>query len=159
MMTKFRFHRGGFSESMATVRLANTLIDLQKITGITDLTVKPYSGIDQRNGWDTHIVTCSEGVIGFTDGMPSPTPTRRGMTVTQYFRRRFYELLEEYKQCRDFTTPDNKARFVRVSLALYECKPFVTQRQWREVNRAFKANPAEKELRKDPFYRAGGGPA
>lgn len=82
-MTQFRFHRGGYAESMATVVPAKTMDDLLAIykgslseePGSLDLTVVPYSGIDKRNNWDTHVVQVRDclngGVVGFTDGMPS----------------------------------------------------------------------------------------
>ena len=82
-MTKFRWHRGGYAESMATVVPASTLDDLKKIyegselkePGDATLTVEPYNGTDRRNNWNTHIVKVNGSPIGFTDGMPSePEP-------------------------------------------------------------------------------------
>lgn len=78
---KFRQHRGGFDESMATyVDLADraALLDhMRKLLApyptappVTEETVeiKPYYGIDKRNGWDTHIVILKDyGPFGFTD--------------------------------------------------------------------------------------------
>jgi len=78
-MTKFRQHRGGYAESMATVVNARTFADLDRIVNgflagpstKGRITVKPYSsGVDSRNGWDTHVVMLDGGVVGFTDGMP-----------------------------------------------------------------------------------------
>lgn len=35
----------------------------------SDFKVVPYSGVDSRNGWNTHIVhLAGYGVLGFTDG-------------------------------------------------------------------------------------------
>ena len=79
-MTKFRQHRGGYAESMATVVDAGTLADVEQIVnGFLSgpstkgrVEVKPYSsGVDSRNGWDTHVVLLDGSVVGFTDGMPS----------------------------------------------------------------------------------------
>lgn len=78
---KFREHRGGLAESMATVvelkDKAALIEHCKKVMeaymlpaqAIADLTVEPYGGIDTRIGWDTHIVTIGcYGVLGFTDG-------------------------------------------------------------------------------------------
>lgn len=74
---KFREHRGGFEESMLTAVEVDGLDSLAKhlspILGrpITqaDLSVEQYSGLDERNGWDTHIVLLKGfGPCGFTDG-------------------------------------------------------------------------------------------
>lgn len=75
-MTKFRQHRGGFDDSMATVVDARTLADVERI--LSELypgastkgrvKIKPYAGIDLRNGWDTHVVLLDHSVVGFTDG-------------------------------------------------------------------------------------------
>jgi hypothetical protein len=77
-MFKYRDHRGGLAESMATAQefdskesLLNYLdanygeysnnIDISKIT------IKPYK-FDPRIGWDSHIVHLEGyGVFGFTD--------------------------------------------------------------------------------------------
>jgi hypothetical protein len=81
---KFRFHRGGLDESMATaVDIEPTKVAITKhcnaqYTGSAStrpmvyhaqyIEVKPY-GFDSRINWDTYIVTMSGyGVIGFTDG-------------------------------------------------------------------------------------------
>lgn len=65
-----------------------------------------------------------------------------GMTIKQYHRQRFYELLEAYRELKDVSTPEKKHQFVLVSLALYMTKPYVTQRMWREVNRTLKGAAA-----------------
>lgn len=69
---KYRQHKGGLSESMATVRdIAATrqaMFDALGLDATASLDVKPY-GYDSRIGWDTHIVTVEGyGVVGFTDG-------------------------------------------------------------------------------------------
>ncbi len=78
-MTKFRQHRGGYTESMATAVDASTLADLERIVGEFlagpstkgRITVRSYSrGYDPRNGWDTHLVMLDNNVVGFSDGMP-----------------------------------------------------------------------------------------
>jgi hypothetical protein len=79
---KFREHRGGFEDSMSTTvevsDRAALMAHFRKLAEpwptfppITDDTVhiESYYGIDERNGWDTHIVTLDGyGVLGFTDG-------------------------------------------------------------------------------------------
>jgi hypothetical protein len=76
-MTKFRWHRGGYAESMATVVPAKNMADLRTIyenSGLEprwiEIVVEPYCGVDRRNNWNTHVVKVNGGVIGFTDGMP-----------------------------------------------------------------------------------------
>ena len=82
---KLREHRGGLSESMATViEIAPTheaLVDAVRKAmppglwgdSSTRVVVSPY-GFDARIGWDTHIVTIQGyGCFGFTDG-PLPAP-------------------------------------------------------------------------------------
>ncbi len=74
---KFRFHRGGLEDSMATVvEIESTkkaiTTHCNNTMGATfyipqDIEVKPY-GYDDRIGWDTHVVTNPMGVLGFTDG-------------------------------------------------------------------------------------------
>lgn len=76
---KFRLHKGSLIASMATVvdieATKQAIVDhynsLQMLGAAPctpqDIEVKPY-GYDHRNCWDTHIVVCSEGVIGFTNG-------------------------------------------------------------------------------------------
>ena len=79
---KFREHRGGLTESMATVvdvdgktALIALMRDRLKPYNFTfedaDLTVEPYV-FDERIGWDTYIVSIKGyGVAGFTDGPAS----------------------------------------------------------------------------------------
>lgn len=77
---KFREHRGAYMDSMATVvEIADHAALVDHIRSMLApyrfefdsrlLRVKPYGGIDSRNGWDTYIVTIDGfGVVGFTDG-------------------------------------------------------------------------------------------
>jgi hypothetical protein len=77
---KFRFHRGGLDESMATAvdvdgwdGLVAHIASQTNFSHFTPATMKvvPY-GFDDRIGWDTHLVSDSYGVIGMTDGPCSP---------------------------------------------------------------------------------------
>jgi len=71
---RFREHRGTLADSMATVvevaDRAALVAHVENLLGhAADIEVKPYGGVDQRNGWDTYIVTLAGyGVLGFTDG-------------------------------------------------------------------------------------------
>jgi hypothetical protein len=71
-MTQFRFHRGGYEESMATTVNVNSMQDLAKFTEypVERLTVKRYDPpfIDRRNGWDTYLVLFDGQAVGMTDG-------------------------------------------------------------------------------------------
>ena len=75
-MILFRQHRGSFKEAMKTVFEVENKAELfyclkevgYKLENIEQLTIKPYSGIDSRNGWDTYIVCISGMAIGFTNG-------------------------------------------------------------------------------------------
>jgi len=78
---KFREHRGGYAESMATVielpDRAALVAHVQKLLALYPgallvtnerLRVEKYI-FDARNGWHTHIVTLDGyGVLGFTNG-------------------------------------------------------------------------------------------
>ncbi len=81
---KFREHRGGLEDSMATTveidgmdgllshirKLAEPWPTFPPVTSQT-VHIEPYGGVDQRTGWDTHIVTLDGyGVLGFTDQTP-----------------------------------------------------------------------------------------
>ena len=83
---KFREHRGGLGESLATMIEFQTRTELARhlnkirpdllISGAI-LEAKPYAGDDNRIGWkDVHILVSDKGsVIGFIDGpMPPPAP-------------------------------------------------------------------------------------
>lgn len=80
---KFREHRGGLAESMATVvEVADRAALVAHVKGLltpfafggdigAGLDVRPYDPLrlDERIGWYTHIVTLEGyGVLGFTDG-------------------------------------------------------------------------------------------
>ena len=77
MTVLFRFHKAGYQDSMDT---QSTVVDMEDLLATVNreydgippimlLVVKPYSGIDERNGWDTYIVTAPVyGVVGFTNG-------------------------------------------------------------------------------------------
>lgn len=78
---KFRPQRGSLADAMAEAREFSSRDELVKFTrdsllgwcfDITDemVHVKKYGeGIDERIGWDTHVVTVvGWGVFGFTDG-------------------------------------------------------------------------------------------
>lgn len=82
MPFQYRDHRGGYAESMATVQTFNSYdelvaylqADLAKMDVIVHhekIDIQPYGGIDERNQWDTHIVTAKVNdesiVCGFTD--------------------------------------------------------------------------------------------
>lgn len=74
--TKYRHHRGGLAESMATVRDVTSRENIRAAVlecpfypdfAVADIDVRPY-GFDKRIGWDTHVVTVRGAVVGFTDG-------------------------------------------------------------------------------------------
>jgi len=79
---KFREHRGGFPESAATIveiedraalvaYIQRLLASYPSAPPVKEDTVAVESYcFDERNGWDTHIVTLKGyGVIGYTDAM------------------------------------------------------------------------------------------
>lgn len=71
-MAKFRFHRGGLAESMATSTEVDGIAALAEVLSGAGwppgkIDIKPY-GHDARVGWDTHIVTLDGAAVGFTDG-------------------------------------------------------------------------------------------
>lgn len=90
---KYREHRGGLSDSMATMVEVNGLQGLlwhlskraetyPSFPVVSEKTVhiEPY-GFDDRIGWDTHIVTLDGyGVLGFTDGPAVRTGESRNET-------------------------------------------------------------------------------
>ena len=61
---QFRWHRGGYAESMATTQRV-TRGELQSLIGAW--TTKHY-GLDARNGWDTWLIITRDGPVGWTDG-------------------------------------------------------------------------------------------
>ncbi len=77
-MRWYRPQRGGYEEAMALKCRVSSLSDLAHCLGTTPdkVTVKRYSdgldNIDQRNGWDTHIVSVSGDAVGWLSGPISP---------------------------------------------------------------------------------------
>jgi hypothetical protein len=78
-MSRYRDHRGGYAESMATMRIVTSLEELKDYFRsdpmiprhlVDDVKVKRYGdGRDPRNDWDTHLVYIKGyGVLGFLDG-------------------------------------------------------------------------------------------
>jgi len=82
MAFKYREHRGTLSESMETVKEFHSRSDFVKYlqndfdkefgvgeVDLNEVKIKKYSdGIDERIGWDTHIVSLDDyGILGFTD--------------------------------------------------------------------------------------------
>jgi hypothetical protein len=82
---KLRQHRGGLSESMATVvnieptkkalveeitKQYKDVIDMGMVSvDESTVSVESYGGMDERIGWDTYIVMIKNwGPYGFTDG-------------------------------------------------------------------------------------------
>lgn len=64
MSVLYREHRGGYEESMATVR---EILSLSEIEGAVK--IKPYC-VDYRNDWTTYIVLDRDNnPLGFTNGM------------------------------------------------------------------------------------------
>lgn len=66
---KFRYHRGSYSESMATVKEFDTIDDMvaflkKENPRIISVTAEEYSGIDTRNNWNTHIVSVEYSIGG-----------------------------------------------------------------------------------------------
>jgi hypothetical protein len=85
---KFRPIRGGLEESMREVREWNTRIEIEYLAyefakgfflsekeNYPKVEVKKYgTGIDERIGWDTHLVLLGGSPVGFTDG---PIPNEK----------------------------------------------------------------------------------
>lgn len=80
---RFRSHRGGLGESLATtvdVADVKALAEHIRTTlpawgfgkDVSNLEIEPYGGDDDRIGWkDVHIVTIDGwGVVGFCEGKP-----------------------------------------------------------------------------------------
>jgi hypothetical protein len=83
-MTKImvRKHRGGYAESMETAKEIDATMEAVakyfEYYPVEQLTVEPYgTGIDSRNGWNTHIVCANGAAIGMTNGMVD------GITLTE----------------------------------------------------------------------------
>jgi len=100
-MTLYRPHRGSLDESMSeVVEIADhqaLVVHLRKgwlnevsESGSNVVVEKYGSGIDERIGWDTHIVLVSGNAIGFTDG-PVPTPDKVILNVNAPVRAAWRE--------------------------------------------------------------------
>jgi hypothetical protein len=62
----------------------------------------------------------------------------QGMTIKQLNRKRFYDLLDAYREAKkDISTPDKKATFIRLSVALHQAKAGVPKSLWPLVTRAY----------------------
>lgn len=69
---KFRPQRATLKEAMLEcVELPDNLEALARHLNISvaDISVTAY-GFDARIGWDTHLITTKDGVLGFTDRAP-----------------------------------------------------------------------------------------
>lgn len=70
---RFRWHRGGYSESMNTtveVSSMQQLIDLVNVGWFEQGEVTfDYCCLDRRNGWDTYYVKVNQTIVGMTDGV------------------------------------------------------------------------------------------
>lgn len=72
---KIRMHRGGFKDSMSTIKDINPnikeIFSYLKDNGINckeeDITLKKYT-YDERINWDTYVVLVNEMSVAFTDG-------------------------------------------------------------------------------------------
>ncbi len=75
---KIREHRGLYVDSMATVE--EIPASIHSIFGwaqgkfeflgeieANDIEIKPYGGMDERNGWDTHMVKAKGNPLGWID--------------------------------------------------------------------------------------------
>lgn len=68
-MVRFRFHREFLDDALKTVIDVFSKKDIEDATGYSNITVTKYGkGIDERCGWDTHIVCENGRGCGFTDG-------------------------------------------------------------------------------------------
>jgi len=66
---KFRFHRGGFQESMDTTIEVKNMDELIDHLNLPHKLTFQHCGLDSRNGWDTYYVVANDVVIGMTDGL------------------------------------------------------------------------------------------
>lgn len=66
---KFRFHRGGFDESMATTIEVDNIEHLASVLKFPHEITFQHCGIDSRNGWDTYYVIANDCVVGMSDGI------------------------------------------------------------------------------------------
>lgn len=68
-MVLFRRHREFLDDAMKTVKEVFCKKDISDITGYSNITVEKYGRpIDERNGWNTHIVCENGRACGFTNG-------------------------------------------------------------------------------------------
>lgn len=74
---KFRYHRGSLAESLkTTVEIEQTIAALANHLGVRpeSITVRHY-GLDERCGWNVHLVMVGtgegSGVYGMTDALPA----------------------------------------------------------------------------------------
>ena len=82
---RIRRHCSGYIESMETTEEVSSMAEVvayinkqwELDPGITasQVIIEPYSGIDERNGWDTWIVCVDGRVFGMSDG-PLPDPPK-----------------------------------------------------------------------------------
>ena len=64
----FRFHRGGLDDSMKTIVVIQSLVDLvliisKKVENLTGIKIRHYCQ-DERIGWDTYIVLIEDDYTG-----------------------------------------------------------------------------------------------
>lgn len=82
MSVKFRFHKGGYEESMNTAITVNSLEELKnaiiKWWGFGEMNISlvfKHARIDERNGWDTYMVIAEfsgipeKMVMGWSNGI------------------------------------------------------------------------------------------
>lgn len=81
---RFRFHRGGLAESLATTIMVNTMAELVTALNKATFSLNPITFVDQiafvpqpsrfnlvkrGNGrWETHMVTVNDMAVGYSDG-------------------------------------------------------------------------------------------
>ena len=73
VMFRYRDHRAMLDDSLATTKNMDSLDAIKRhlmpAYGQGVVKVKKYgNGIDERCGWNTHIVTHNGNAVGFTDG-------------------------------------------------------------------------------------------
>ena len=117
-MFRYRDHRGMFDESMATAQQMSSITDLEEhicsIYGEGLIEVKNYGGMDERCGWDTHIVTHNGCACGFTDG-PVDANMRTDKAILNWLQNECKgvfssERLGDSKEIEVFTIPSQHVR-------------------------------------------------
>lgn len=74
---KIRMHRGGLDDSMQTMQeIEPTCTAImhylrQHDVADADMAIMAYGGIDNRTGWDTHLVEVAGLPVAFTNGLPN----------------------------------------------------------------------------------------